>query len=144
MSSVAGPVPPTPFRHATALWVLLFACESVNGALREAFLTPVVGPVVARQVGLATGTVLVLAIATLFHAWLGARTRRAQLQVGALWGVLTLAAEIALAWKLGLSPGAFLADYDATRGGVMAFGLLVLLLAPMVGAWVGDRRSRLA
>jgi hypothetical protein len=51
-----------------------------------------------------------------------------------LWAVLTFAFEAAVAWTMGLSLAAFLADYDPRRGGLMLFGLLVLLFAPVLAA----------
>jgi hypothetical protein len=131
----------TPWRHGVALWVLIFTCEAVSGALREALLTPTLGAVAAKQVGLVMGSFIILAIATLYAGWMHAGTRRAQLQVGALWVALTIAAEALLAWAMGLPQGALLADYDLARGGFMVFGLLVLLLAPMAGVWL-HRRGR--
>ena len=122
--------------HGAALWCLIAAAESVNGSLRELWLKPWLGPTLAKQAGFASATVLVLAIAWLFAPWLGATSTRAQLQVGALWVVLTFAFEGLLAISLGLSLDGFLADYDPTRGGLMSFGLLVLLFAPKVGAWL--------
>lgn len=119
-----------------ALWCLIIASESVNGSMRELYLKPWLGAATAKQIGLATATAIVVFIAWLFAPWLRATSTRAQLHVGATWVVLTFAFEALLALGLGLSLGAFLADYDPTRGGLMLLGLLVLLIAPKAGAWL--------
>lgn len=110
------------------------ACESVNGSLRELVLKPRLGVVVAEWISFATAAIVIIVIACLFASWLQAATRRAQLQVGMLWAALTLAFEALLARTMGLSLDEFVSDYDPGRGGLMSFGLLILLLAPMLGA----------
>jgi hypothetical protein len=130
----------TPWRHAVALWFLIIACESVNGSLRELALTPWLGAERAGQVGFATAVVVILTLAGVFAPWLEAKTRRARWQVGLLWAVLTFVFEAVLARTMGLSLDAFVQDYDPARGGLMAYGLLVLLLAPTLGAWLSGAR----
>lgn len=122
--------------HAVALWCLILACESVNGSLREYYLKPWLGTAIAKQLSFLSATILVLSISWLFATWLRATTTRAQLHAGAIWVVLTFMTEALLAHGLGMSTDAFLADYDPTRGGLMLFGLLVLLVAPKAGAWL--------
>ena len=124
------------WRRGVALWCLIITSESVNGLLRELYLKPWLGTNVAKPISFAIATVLILLIAWLFAPWLGATTTRAQLKVGALWLVLTFAFEAMLAYALGLSPDAFLAEYDLTRGGLMLPGMLILLFAPRIGASV--------
>jgi hypothetical protein len=130
-----------PWRHGTALWLLIMGCESVNGSLRESLLKPWLGAVVGARVGFAIAALLVLLIAYAFAQWLHATTLRAQLQVGMLWAVLTFAFEAAVAWTMGLSLAAFLADYDPRRGGLMLFGLGVLLFAPVLAARLPHARA---
>ena len=122
--------------HGVALWCLIIASESVNGSFREIALKPWLGAALAKQVSFATATLLVLFIAWLFAPWLRATSTRAQLRVGAMWAILTFAFEAALAFGMGLSMAAFLASYDPRHGGLMLFGLSVLLLAPKIGAWL--------
>jgi hypothetical protein len=121
-------------RRALAVWLLIVALESVNGTLRELVLTPAVGDLRARQIGVGIGSLLVLAVAWSTVRWIGCRTLARQLGVGALWVVLTLAFELGLGLALGLSAERLLADYDPTRGGFLGLGLLVLLLAPLLAA----------
>ncbi len=116
------------------VWLVVIAAETVHGVLRELFLTPLVGDLRARQIGVAVGSLIILAIALAFSRWLGARTARRQLGVGLVWVVLTLAFEAGLGMLLGLSAQRMLADYDVTAGGLMPLGLAVLLLSPWIAA----------
>ncbi|MBZ5621502.1 MAG: hypothetical protein LAQ69_22660 [Acidobacteriia bacterium] len=65
-------------------------------ALRALLLVPVVGDFRARQIGVFTGSLLILLVAYVCVPWLRARTTWALLQVGLLWLVLTVAFEFSL------------------------------------------------
>jgi hypothetical protein len=121
-------------RRPLVVWIVIILVESVHGVLRQLFLTPLVGDLPARQLGVLVGSFLVFAIALLFSRWLGARTLRAQLAVGLVWVVLTVGFELGLGVVLGLPRERILADYDIAAGGFMAFGLLFMLLAPALAA----------
>lgn len=131
-------------RRALVVWLLIILAETVHGVLRQIFLVPVVGDLPARQIGVIVGSLIVLAIALAFSRWLDARTLREQLVVGAAWVALTLAFELALGAVLGLTPERMLQDYDFTRGGFMALGLLFMLWAPALAARLRGRQPRSA
>lgn len=120
--------------RAVVVWVVIIAAETVHGVLRQMWLAPVVGDLRARQIGVAIGSAIILAIAWLLSRWLGARTLRAQLAVGLLWVGLTVAFELGLGALLGLTRERMLADYNPIAGGFMVFGLLFMLLAPALAA----------
>ena len=131
----------TPWRHGVALWLLVMACESVNGSLRELVLVPWIGRAAADAASFAVASLLVLGVATVFARWMRAPTVSAQFQVGALWAVLTVAFEAVLTIARGLPMDAFVATFDPTRGGPMLGGVVVLLLAPWLGARLGAGRE---
>lgn len=122
-----------PWLKALAVWFLIIALETVHGALRQWLIVPFLGDMPARQLGVFTGSALILLVAWWTASWLGASTRQAQLRVGALWVLLILVFEIGLGFAFGYSWARILSDYDLTQGGLMGFGLLVLLFAPMLG-----------
>lgn len=124
--------------RALALWAVIIGAETVHGVLRQWLLVPIAGDVRARQIGIVIGSLIVFAVAFAFSRWLGARTVRAQLGVGLAWVVLTVAFEVALGVLLGLSRERMLADYDVTEGGLLAFGLAFMLVAP----WLAARARR--
>jgi hypothetical protein len=65
--------------------------------------------------------------------WLGASTRRAQMQVGTLWLALMLGSELAVGRARGFGWQRIGAEFDPSQGGLMLGGLLLIALAPMPG-----------
>ena len=124
--------------RSLAVWLLIIAVETLHGILRAVLLVPRLGDLRSRQLGVVTASALVLVIAYLMGGWLGARTSRSQLLVGAGWAGLTLAFELLLGRALGLSWERLLADYDLRRGGLMPLGLVVMGAAP----WLAARLKR--
>lgn len=119
--------------RALAIWVVMMAAESARGVLCGLLLAPRVGEFRARQISFFTGMVLLAAIVYALIPWMNARMLRRLVTVRLLWVVLTLAFEIALgrlvfrfAWDR------VLAEYLPWRGGLMAFGMLVLAALPTV------------
>jgi hypothetical protein len=124
-----------PWTRALLAWLAIIVAESIHGTLRTLYLAPAIGDLTARQVGVFTGTLIIFLIALAFSRWLGARTKKQLLAVGALWVVLTVSFEIAL------GRGVFqydwsriLGDYDLSQGGLMGFGLLAMLFMPLLAA----------
>ncbi len=126
--------------RALLIWLLLIAAETAHGIVRTLYLVPVVGDLPARQIGVATGSILILVIVWVTLPWLGAVGRRQWFGVGALWVVLMIAFEVALGrWVIGYSWSRIGADFNLADGGLLPLGLLVLLLAP----WLAARLRRL-
>jgi len=123
-----------PWTRATGVWMLIILVETAHGAIREIFIAPVLGDLRARQLGIPIACVLVFLIAWATTRWLGAATRRAQMAVGLWWAALTLAFEFILGRAIGSSWSRILADYDPSRGGFMALGILFMVFAPMLAA----------
>lgn len=125
---------PTPWWRGLLLWLLIVLGESLNGSLREFAIKPLIGDHAARQLAVISGSLLILLLSWLSAPWLHAATRRSQWQIGGLWLGLMLLFELGLGKVLGLSWQQLLADYDLRQGGLMLPGMLVLLLAPQIGA----------
>ena len=124
-----------PLARTLAVWLLIILAETIHGILRGLFLVPIVGDLRARQTGVFNGSLIILAIATASIKWIGARTRKRLLAVGALWLALTLAFEFLFGrYVAGVSWGRLLSDYDPTRGGFLALGMIMLALSPLVAA----------
>lgn len=129
--------------RALAVWLLIVCAESIHGVMREMFLAPRVGDFHARQISVITGSLLILGIAYLSVRWIGADRTRPLLLVGLLWLSLTLAFEFILGrYVLGLSWERLISDYQVSRGGLMPFGLVALVLAPLMAARLRARRPR--
>jgi hypothetical protein len=123
--------------RASLVWLVFIGVETAHGVLRTLLLVPLVGDLPARQIGVLTGSVLILGVACVFVQWVGAGTTSRLVAVGLLWVALTLLFEIGLGrLVLGLSWERLAEDYDLTRGGFMGPGLLFMAAAPWLAAWL--------
>ena len=117
--------------RAFLVWCLILVLEFVHGILRTVWLVPVVGDLSARQIGVMVGSALILLVAWLTIRWIGAHTRRQLLAVGLAWTGLMLGAEVLLGrWLFGYPWSRIAADFDPAQGGLLGFGMIVLLSAP--------------
>ena len=118
--------------RALAVWLLIIVAESLHGTFRVLCLAPYLGDFRARQVSVFSGALLIFIITFLFIRWMAVPSAKTLLAVGACWVVLTAAFEVALGrLLLGYSWPRIGADYDVSRGNLMAFGLLFLMFAPL-------------
>jgi hypothetical protein len=128
--------------RAVVVWLLIAALETAHGILRGLWLVPALGEVAAQRLGFAIGSTLVILVAWATSRWLGAATRAAQWQTGLLWLLLMLGFELAIGRARGFGWERIAAEFDPRQGGLMLFGLLLMFLAPMLGAWLrGLRRT---
>lgn len=118
---------------AVAAWALIAGVEVIHGILRVRFLNPRVGDHRARQIAVFSGSALILLIAYALVPPLDIQSRMGLLSVGLLWVLLMLAFEIILGrWVFHLSWKRIGSDFDLRQGGLLAFGMLVLFLAPLL------------
>lgn len=59
-------------RRAFCIWLVIAAAEVVHGTLRGIFLLPLVGDLPSRQIGVLTGSMIILLIAYVSVRWVGA------------------------------------------------------------------------
>lgn len=127
--------------RATAALLVLAAVETVHGIARVRFLNRRVGDRRARQIGVATGSLLVLGVAALTVGWVGVGTPGQALAVGAWWCAGMVAFDVGLGrWTFRLPWARILREFDPRQGGFLAFGMLVVLLAPLVVLHLGGGR----
>jgi hypothetical protein len=119
---------------AMLIWFLIAIAESLHGTLRQWFIAPVLGDLLARQIGVLTGSFLIFGIVWCSISWIGARTFKEQLNTGLVWVALTVLFELLLGKMLGYSWQRILADYKLMEGGFMGFGLLFMLFSPVLAA----------
>jgi hypothetical protein len=136
------------FLRSIAIWFIFIAIESLNGTIRTLWLVPSLGDLRAHQLSFITGSLLILTIATIFVRWLNATSLAQLMSVGFLWMLLTVTFEVSLGrWAFGYSWAQIAADYNLFQGRLMAIGLVLLLLAPLIATqirevWI-DRPQRL-
>ena len=123
---------PFPLARAVAIWLTLIAVESIHGVARRLLLEPQLGDLPARQVSVLTGAVLIGVVFWFTLKWLGPQPGWRWWEMGLLWLTVTLAFEIGLGRAAGMSWDRIASDFDPRRGGFLAFGMLVILLAPRV------------
>lgn len=121
------------WRRTLAVWLSIAVAETVHGVLRGLWLVPRVGDVKAQRIGFAVGCVIVIGIATLSSRWLGTRNAAQRWQVGVVWCALMAGFELLVGRARGLDAARIVAAFDPAQGGLMAFGLLLMLLAPTLG-----------
>ena len=122
------------------LWIGIAILEMVHGILRAKFLAPRVGDFRSRQIGVATGSVLILVYTWAIFPWLGLDSASDALQVGLLWFLCMLVFELSIghfvfrfSWKWLLN------DFNLFQGRLLAIGMLVLLGAPWFWGWMLGR-----
>ena len=121
--------------RAFLVWLVIIFAESIHGTLRQIFLAPLIGDFPARRIAFFVGMLLIFLIVYFFIRWIAAPTAKSLLLVGLLWAILTLFFEFALGFLiLGYSRERVLEDYEVSRGGLMAFGLLFMTFAPLFAA----------
>ncbi|MCM1984057.1 hypothetical protein [Lyngbya confervoides] len=115
------------------IWLLFIVVEILNGTIRTLWLIPILGQDLAYGLSFGMGALSIVAIATGSVSWLRA-TRMQQLALGLLWVSLTLTFEVGLGrWGWGYSWAKIWSDYDLSQGGLMALGLLLVLISPWLG-----------
>jgi len=121
--------------RAMALWLGLAVLAVLNGAARDAWMSPRWGDTVGRAVSTLILGALITLVTLLAVGWLGPSTPGDALRIGVLWLALTLGFEFLVGHFVLRRPwAALLADYDLRRGRIWVLVLLVTLLAPLVAA----------
>ena len=127
--------------RSLAVWLLIIVAEIVHGILRAVLLVPIVGEFRSNQIGVFTGSAIILVIAYLTIRWIGAKRPIELLLVGFIWLVLTVAFEIFFGrLVLGLDWENIFAGYNIAKGGLMPLGLLILLFSPMMASTLRGKR----
>ena len=121
------------------VWIFIICAEFLHGTARIIFLQPLVGDFRTRQIAVFTGILLILAISYLFGGWLRAANNLQLFLIGLMWLALTALFEISLGRALNLSWERIFSDYDILNGGLMSFGLLFLMLSPLIAARLKEK-----
>ena len=121
--------------RAIAIWLVLIVAEIFHGIARGILLVPYVGEFRSNQIGVFTGSLIILVLALICVRWIGATRPVQLLMVGFLWLGLTLAFEVLFGrFVMGFSWERLAADYNVLEGGLLPLGMLALLLSPLIAA----------
>jgi hypothetical protein len=123
--------------RALIVWLLIAGIEILQGILRVRLLNRRVGDHRARQIGVGTGSAAILLVAWFAVPWIGAQTLGELLGTGFLWLVLMLALDVGFGcWVFRMPWKRIAEDFDLRRGRLLAVGMLILFLAPLLVAWL--------
>ena len=129
----------TVIKRGLVVWTVIIIVETVHGMMRQLLLEPLIGDFQARQVSVFIGSVLILTITLIFVRWLKGSRAFDFVVIGSLWVLLTVGFEIVLGrFAMNLSWERIASDYNVAAGGLMPFGLLVMLVAPLMFAKLFD------
>lgn len=121
--------------RSMAVWLVLIAAEIAHGILRAVAVVPLFGQFRSSQIGVLSGSAIILIIACLTVHWIGAVRCRELLLVGLVWLVMTAAFEVLFGrFVMGSSWERIAADYNLMKGGLMPLGLLVMFFSPMIAS----------
>lgn len=124
-----------PMRRALALWLGLVVLAIANGAVREAWLAPSLGPRAGEVASAVLLSALILVVAYLSIRWIGTRTVRGALAVGGLWLVLTVAFEfLGGRYLFGVEWDELVDNYRFWRGRAWVLVLVTVFAAPWLAA----------
>ena len=124
-------------KRSLAVWFVMLVAASVNGAIREALLVPLVGVAAGRAIStlLLCALVLVLTYSTI--RWIGPRSPRRTWIVGTVWVALTLGFEFLAGHFLFGDPWTeLLEEYNVLRGRIWILALVTILVSPRLCARV--------
>ncbi|NNE99509.1 MAG: hypothetical protein HKN25_10870 [Pyrinomonadaceae bacterium] len=122
---------------AFLVWLIIIFAEIIHGTIRQLFLAPVTGDFPARRIAVFSGMLLIFIVTVLFIRWIAPASAGSLLAIGLMWVILTVLFEFSLGlFVFDYTWGRLFEDYDLSRGGLMSFGLLFLLFAPMLAAKV--------
>lgn len=124
------------YARAFGVWLIIIACETCHGILRNLFLAPRIGDFRARQTGVFIGMLLIFLISLLLIKFIKAGNKKQLLLTGVIWAFLTFLFEVALGRILHFSWDRILSDYNLANGGLMPLGLLFMALSPLLAAGV--------
>ena len=126
--------------RAVGLWVLLMTAETLHGMWRVKVLSVWLGDEFARDVGVFTGSLIILLITFACIDWIPARDARTLLLVGSTWVLLTIGYELALGrFAFHLSWSEIAGDFNLFRGRLLPLGLVFLLFSPLLSARLRGR-----
>jgi hypothetical protein len=129
--------------RAVALWFLLMAAETLHGLWRAKVLALWIGDFPARDVGVFTGSLIILLITWALIGWIPARNARMLLLVGVTWMVLTIAYELLLGrFVFNQSLNEIASQFDVLNGRLLPLGLLFMMFSPLLAAYFRGRIAR--
>jgi len=125
---------------ASLIWVLLLLLAILNGAARNALITPRLGEQAGHIISTLILSLAILAVAWASIGWINPNGRRNALLIGATWVMLTGAFEfLAGHYLFGNSWEKLFADYNIAQGRIWVLVLITSFVAPLLATWARGR-----
>jgi hypothetical protein len=106
-------------------WLVIIIIETIHGIFRRLFLVPFIGEHLSNQIGVFTGSALILTVVWFLYKWLNIKDHLNQIFAGLIWCFLTFCFEIGLGYGFGYSLDEMLSQYNFIKGGFMLIGMAV-------------------
>jgi hypothetical protein len=125
------------FIRSFIVWLFIMLAEVIHGAIRGMFLVPVAGDFRSRQIGVFTGSAIIILITITCIRWIRPTGKRQLLAIGLFWLFLMIGFEVSFGWfVMGLTWERIISDYNMAEGGLLPIGMLVLAASPLIAAKV--------
>lgn len=119
--------------RSLVVFVFIALFETIQGILRAKLLVPRVGDHRSRQIGVLTGSIIILLITNFTIDWIKPETSTDALIVGTFWFVAMLIFEFTLGHFVFRFPWRWLInEFNFLKGRFLLFGMLLLLFAPYI------------
>jgi hypothetical protein len=125
-------------QRALVVWFGILVLASLNGAVRDLVVAPRIGDTIARAISTVILCGVIFLVTWYTIPWVGPRSPRQALVVGAFWLVLTLCFEFGAGRFAGKPWQVLLEDYNVMRGRIWVLVPIVTLLTPW---WIGRMRG---
>ncbi len=119
---------------------LLIACaEMLHGIWRVRFLNRRVGDRRARQLGLISGSLIIITISWLTIPWIAPHSVNACFAIGGVWVILMTTFECGVGrFIFKMKWNRILRDFNPREGGYMGIAMLFLFLCPLFAAYLRE------
>ena len=117
-------------------WIGIAILEMGHRIIRAKFIAPKIGDFKSRQIGVASGSILILVYTWIVFPWLSLNTATDAIQVGGLWLLCMLLFEFTVGHFVFRFPWKWLLnDFNLFKGRLLMIGMLILAMAP----WISGR-----
>jgi len=121
-------------KKSIIIWLSIIPLAILNGALREAFLTPWLGESYAQPVSGIILCLLILIVSLVFIPRIGKGEQKTYWKIGILWITLTIVFETIFGLAMDSSFSELLKAYDITTGNLWLLVVLFIGVAPSLTA----------
>jgi hypothetical protein len=123
--------------HAVALCIVLAGAETLHGIARTVLVVPRLGKERALKLSALSGSVLAFVICFFLVPGVGLRSFGAHLLLGVVIALFMAGFDIAIGrWLLRKAWRKIWPDFNPATGNYLSFGLLFLVFAPVLVAWL--------